>query len=259
MKLGWKKSSGPLNVPEFKTSNTLVSLSAASTGNQHIITEYTPISNQLSLGSCAANSGSDMWEILYGQNHPNDVPQLSRLFLYWNARVYSQDTGKDEGTYIHNAIDSLTKMGVCLESLWPYDVSKVFTQPNQICYKQGDDNTFKNYYQIMSFDNERLDEIELAIRANHPVVFGTQVDQDLMNYTGDPNKVFEFPKNPKGGHAILVTGVRTNAAGKREFLIRNSWGAGWGIGGHAWFSSEYMTNDETSDIFVGTLMPDLLI
>jgi C1A family cysteine protease len=258
MNFGWKKSSGPLNVPEFKVSGTLIKLGAASS-SEHIITEYTPISNQGSIGSCAANAGADMWEILYGLEHPGHFIQLSRLFLYWNARLYTQDTGKDDGTYIHNVMDSLTKMGVCLESTWPYDTSKVFAQPNQIAYKQGDDNTFNNYYQIISYDNDRLGDIESAIRANHPVIFGTQVGQELMDYTGDPNKVFNFPKVSKGGHAMLITGVRTNTQGKKEFYIRNSWGIGWGINGHAWFSSDYIENDDTSDIFVGTLMPDLLV
>lgn len=256
MKFGWKKSSGPLSVPQFKVSNNLVKLASASATDQHIITEHTMISNQGNLGTCAANAGADMWEILYGLENPVNSLQLSRLFLYWNARLYTQDTGKDEGTYIHNVMDSLTKTGVCLEQTWPYDVSKVFAQPNQIAYKQGDDNTFNNYYQITSYDNERLTDIETAIKANHPVIFGTDVGQDLMNYGGE-DKVFNLPKTPKGGHAMLIVGVRRNP--NLEFYIRNSWGANWGIAGHAWFSGSYITADETSDLFVGTRMTDLLL
>lgn len=262
MKYGWIKSTGNLGIQAFSKSSTIVKLGAAAPTNQYIIPEHTPISNQGNIGSCAANSGCDMWEILYGLENPGGVFQLSRLFLYWNARLYTQDTGKDGGTYIHNVMNSLTMTGVCRETTWKYDTTKVFTQPNVIAYKEGDDNTFNTFYQIMSYDDQRLDEIEAAVRANHPVIFGTEVGMDLENYQYGPDQAFNFPKNPVGGHAMLIVGVRVGTSGKREFLIRNSWGNTWGLasyGGHAWFSSEYITADETADIFVGTRMANLLV
>lgn len=256
---GWKKSSGNLNVTPFKVSNTLTSLAAARNyTNQHIILEYTPISNQLDIGSCVANATCDCLEVLKGLEDKNNVTQLSRLFVYWNARLYTKETGKDGGCYIHNAMDSLTTLGVCTESLWPYDVNNVFIQPNQLAYKQGDDNTFNYFYQIISDDDDRVKDIEAAIRANHPVVFGTLVGQELMDYIGE-EKVFNPPLTSKGGHAMLITGVRINSSGKREFYIRNSWGFAWGIQGHCWFSEEYIKWNETSDIFVGTRVDDLLV
>lgn len=261
MKFGWKPSSGNLGIDSFTRSNTIVKLGATTDSNQHIIPEYTPISNQFNIGSCAANAGCDMWEILYGLEDPNNVSQLSRLFLYWNARLYTQDTGKDEGTYIHNVMNSLTKTGVCRESTWPYITSKVFTQPNIIAYKEGDDNTLNTFYQILSWDDERLNDIEAAVRSNHPVIFGTQVGAELQNYVSASDKVFELPKVSVGGHAMLIVGVRINANGKRDFLVRNSWGNTWGLAsypGHAWFSADYIKADETSDIFVGTRMTALL-
>lgn len=261
MKFGWKPSSGNLGIQPFTRSNTLVKLASTNISDQYWIPEHTPVSNQLSLGTCAANSGCDMWEILYGLEDPNNVFQLSRLFLYWNARLYTHDTGKDEGTYIHNVMNSLTKTGVCRESTWPYLESKVFAQPNVISYKEGDDNTFNTFYQITSIDGERLADIEAALRANHPVIFGTDVDADFQNYRMGQDRVFELPSKPVGGHAMLIVGVRTNGP-KKEFLIRNSWGTGWGLAsypGHAWFSQDYIMADETSDIFVGTRMANLLI
>lgn len=262
MKFGWKPSYGNLSVEPFTKSDTIIKLGAVNATNQHIIPEHTPISNQYNIGSCAANAGCDMWEILYGLEDPKNVFQLSRLFLYWNARLYTKDTDKDDGTYIHNVMDSLTKTGVCRESTWPYITSKVFTQPSIMAYKEGDDNSFNTFYQIVRWDDDRLDDIEAAVRANHPVIFGTQVGNELLNYVSGPDKVFELPKTSIGGHAMLITGVRINAMGKREFLIRNSWGESWGLAsypGHAWFSADYIKASETSDIFVGTRMAALLV
>lgn len=256
MKLGWKRSSGDLGIAPLTRTGNLVKLAAASPTDQHIIPEYISVYDQLSLQSCAANAGAGMWGILRGLEDKSANLLLSRLFLYWNARLVTQDTGKDEGTYIHNVMHSLTNMGACLETTWGYDVSKVFAQPSVIAYKQGDDNTFDSFYQILSFDNDRLLDIETAIRANHPVIFGTSVGAELENYTGG-GKVFGPPTTSLGGHAMLIVGVRRNPG--LEFYIRNSWGSHWGEAGHAWFSADYITHDSTADLFVGTKMAGLLL
>lgn len=263
MQYGWKRSQGPLGVPAFTRSSTIIKLGAATPATQYVITERTPISDQLAIEDCVSNAGCDMLEILYGIENPTIVPnQLSRLFLYWNSRLYDQTTDKNVGTYIHNAMNSLTNLGVCRESLWPYDQNKIFAQPPVLCYKEGDDNTLNTFYQIMSSDAERLADIEAAIRADHPVIFGTEIGAELENYDGNPNTVIDVTKAASGGHCMLVVGVRTNTAGNKEFLIRNSWGTGWGLTtypGHAWVTGGFLTSADTSDLFVGTKMANLLV
>jgi len=251
----WLKSVGNTGVTPFTRSSNLIKLGANNALNEHIIPEYTPLSNQLTLGSCVANATCDALEILKGLENPNKIKQLSRLFVYWNSRLYHQDTDKDKGTYIHLAMKSLEVYGVCEESVWPYKVSSVFAQPNILSYKEGNDNTLHSFYQITSWDDERLQDVEAAIRANHPVVFGTQVDS---NFTG--NNIAPVVKRPTGnfvgGHAMIITGVRR--APDLQFYIRNSWGPAWGYNGHCWMSADYISWDETNDLFVGTVMPDLL-
>src|SRR6185436_12838274 len=70
--------------------------------SEHVIPEYTPISDQGVAGSCVANSWCDMYEVLIGLETPNSVPQLSRRFAYWIARYLTGDTGKDDGTYLRS-------------------------------------------------------------------------------------------------------------------------------------------------------------
>jgi|SRR5690606_24384266 len=62
------------------TSNNLVKY--ASNNDEYIIPEYTPISNQKSIGSCVANSIADAFEIMSGLKDPNNVKQFSRMFVY---------------------------------------------------------------------------------------------------------------------------------------------------------------------------------
>lgn len=256
MKLGWKRSSGNLGITPLTRTGMLKQLADQVTGDKHIITEHIPVYDQLDLQSCTANAAAGMWGILRGLEDPNANLLLSRLFMYWNARLYINDTHHDEGAYIHHIMDSMTTLGVCLESVWDYDPKNVFKQPPILAYKQGDDNTFSDFYQITSDQHDRLLDIETAIKANHPVIFGTLVGTELQRYNGG-NKVLGPPSDSLGGHAMLIVGVRRNP--NLEFYVRNSWGDGWGENGHVWFNSDYMMSDDTADLFVGTRMNNLLL
>lgn len=242
----------------FTKSGTLVKLASTTDPNQHLIPEYTPVSDQGQLGTCVANGTADAFEIIKGIENPNNVKQLSRLFLYWNARLYDKDTAHDNGTYVSNAMQSLVDYGICEESSWSYNEGKVFTQPNILAYKEADDNTLKAaaFYKIITSGQGRLSDIEAAVRSNHPVVFGTGIGSDLQDYDGNPATVLSTPKTSLGGHCMVIVGVRRNP--NLQFYIRNSWGPSWGINGHVWFDGSYLANSMTDDLYVPTLMPDLL-
>lgn len=223
----------------------------------YIIPEYTPISNQGNLSSCVGNSTTDALEILQGIENPGGVVQLSRLMTYWIARLLTQDQLHDDGTFIRSAFSQLSRLGVCPEAVWPYNEAKVNVSPPIEAYSIGDSNKVTNFYRISSMGYDRLDDIQKAVCANHPVVFGTGVGEAFMNYTGQG--VLEIPDTIKGRHAIICTGVRVGIDGRREFLIRNSWGMGWGHSGHGWLSEDFMMWDDTQDLWVPTLMPELVL
>ena len=255
---GYRESTGYLGLPVFSAKASKFQKLAAIQPDIHVLPEYTPLSNQGNIGSCVGNAVADAFEILKGLEDRSKVEQVSRLFIYYNARVYTQETNKDSGSHINHALDSMTKLGVCREVIWPYDPSNVLVQPPLEAYREGNDNTFADFYQITSTGDERIADIEAAIRANHPVIFGTRVGTEFRSFSGG-DKVLGIPSDDIGGHAMVITGVRTNSEGKKEFYIRNSWGDAWGNGGHAWFSSEYITWDKTHELFVPTRMIDFLV
>jgi len=153
---------------------------------------------------------------------------------------------------LRKSFDSISRLGICPESSWKYDVNKVYLQPTMNCYKEGNDNTIDSFYRI---DENRSDNIELAIRSNHPVTFGTGVSNEFMNYSG--GVVLKENSKIIGYHAMIVVGVRNN--GRREFLVRNSWGENWGIKGYCWISESFIEWEKTSDIWCPTLMSGLTL
>lgn len=228
----------------------------ASSNDEHKLPEYTPISNQGSLGSCVANATVDALEILMGIQDPNSVVQLSRLFTYYNARNYTNDTDKDEGTYIRNAFQSLRDLGVCSENTWTYDIGKVFTQPSIMAYREANDNKIDSFYRISDTGTKRLEAIIRALNANFPVVFGARVSKQFTESFNLGEHLFNSPDVSIGNHAMIVVGYSLYP--QLKFYIRNSWGSSWGTNGHCWMSSEYLTDIGTQDLWVPILVPNFV-
>lgn len=263
---GFRSLGKQANCPVFKRHNhTIKKLGAVNIGQRHIVSEYTPISNQLQLSSCTANATADQLEILKGLEDPSKVEQVSRLFIYYNTRSAEHDVDQDAGCFLVDVLQSIKALGVCRESIWPYDESQVYTKPTLEAYAEANSNTISEFYQIDNVGSERHQDIVAALNANHPVIFGIEVGQELMEYSGDSATVFGPPTKSVGGHAMIITGYRTNATGQLEFYIRNSWGQDFGMSepetahlgkGHMWFSSAYIDTIASGDLFVPTRMID---
>lgn len=224
---------------------------------ESIIPELTPVSDQLNIGSCVANAWCDAMEILDGLDGTDTVEQLARLLLYYWSRALHQATDRDEGTYPRAAAHQFRKIGTVQEKYFPYTHENVFpTHIGLDLVTMASNNRLTNFYRVTSTGTERLEEIELAIRANHPAVFGAPVSEEFCNYSGD-GTVFTRPDSWVGRHAMIIVGVRRRA-GRFEFLLRNSWGLGWGDAGHVWVDQDYVDWSEFEDIWVGTKMPPLI-
>jgi hypothetical protein len=161
------------------------------------------------------------------------------------------DYDKKTGTYIRLAFDVLHHFGICLEKYWPYDQSKWDQLPSLIAMRKATSRKIKAYYRITETGKDRSPALLKALQANHPIVFGTIIDQAFMGYKG--KGAIGIPTGKTiGGHAMLCVGYDS----QRGFIVKNSWGSSWGDGGFAYFSPEYMDWNKTWDIWVPTLGKD---
>lgn len=253
----WSKKDKPLSLIRTGLVQKAGTWDAAS---DHVIPEFTPISDQGPIGSCVANAWCDMMEILDGLDGKDKVEQLSRLFLYWTARYYTGDTDRDGGTYLRSAATQLNKIGIIEERFFPYEgtADVVFKSPELDLYTMASNNRLPGFYRPESMTPEALlSELELAVRANHPFSFGTPVSKAFTRYGGG-GLIWSPPGDGDevvGSHAMICVGVGYDGA-KRWWLWRNSWGEGWGDGGRVKVSDDYVLACE--DIWIGTKMAELV-
>lgn len=249
---GWLPD--PPKADDWKFTDLKPRLATISSDGEYLIPIRTPVSHQGQLKSCAANATADALEILLGLN--GQVTQLSRLFIYYNARNYHGGTHEDGGTYLRMAFEGIKKLGVCPEDAWKYVPENVNLRPPVRAYHLANDNQVTGFYRITSQGQARADDIEAALRANHPVTFGTQLGPEFLTYRSGEERVFHLPTeqaDQHGRHAMILCGVRRRG-GQRHFYVRNSWGTDWGLGGYVWLDESYIASPKSSDFWVPTVM-----
>lgn len=218
---------------------------------------YATDTNQWSLSACAGNATADSVEILDAIEEEDDAkldgrspvptPQLSRLFVYNMAREAAGEIAKDEGTYIRYCFNVLSTFGICEENVWPYELLKVFTSPTIKAQRRALGHKIHGFYRIKSDEDQRLDDIVAALRARHPVVFGTLIDSAFQANSG--STVIDRPGAVTvGGHAMIVVGYVGGL-----FKVKNSWGSDWRDKGYCLMKPEYLAWEETQDLWVPTL------
>lgn len=197
------------------------------------------IESQSDLGSCTAQAIVGAYELLLRRDYPEQFVELSRLFLYYNAREEEQSVNVDEGVYIRDALKALDHYGVCEERLWPYNTQKFKERPPNECYQNAKKYRVKKYYRLVS----RSDILD-ALSNNHPVVAGLVLYSNFDLIT-ESSPVLSVPLDSDkelGVHAVLFVGYDLE---KELVLVRNSFGPSWGQQGHFWVPFAYLDRDLT--------------
>ncbi len=188
--------------------------------------EDSPIENQGRLGSCTANALAGHLQFLEkvsGQTYKD----VSRLFIYYNERAVEGTVGFDSGAMIRDGIKALAKYGVCLESSWPYDISKFTRKPAAVCYKEGLKHRITSYHRLQT-----LGEMLNCLAEGFPFVFGFTVYESFESLKVAQTGLVPMPKKSErtlGGHAVMAAGYDQK---QKRFIVRNSWGPQWGQAGY---------------------------
>lgn len=204
-----------------------------------------PVYDQGELGSCTANAIGAAFEFeLIRQNPVMDfIP--SRLFIYYNERVIENTVQTDSGAQIRDGMKTVKKQGVCPEDDWPYDTGKFTVKPPRTCYIDAMKHQVVSYTRV----TRKLEQMKGCLADGYPFVFGFSVYDSFESPAVAKTGKVNMPKaNEKllGGHAVMAVGYNDRL---KRFIVRNSWGTGWGIKGYFTMPYDYLTNENLSDDF----------
>jgi C1A family cysteine protease len=208
-------------------------------------TQCPAVYDQGQLGSCTANAIGAAFEFELKRQAQNKDFMPSRLFIYFNERDIEHTVNSDSGAQIRDGIKSVNHLGVCPESMWPYDITKFVDKPTDVCYKNALEHQVLSYQRV----NRTLSQMKGCLADGYPFVLGFTVYESFESEAVAKSGKLNMPKkNEKsiGGHAVLAVGYNDSA---KRFVIRNSWGMNWGLNGYFTMPYDYLLEGNLSDDF----------
>ncbi|MUG93819.1 peptidase C1 [Scytonema sp. UIC 10036] len=191
--------------------------------------------------SCVANAFVGAYEYL-AKRDLGESSDVSRLFVYYNARSLDGSEQEDGGTQMELAIKALTNYGACSEDIWPNDEDLIFQEPESSAYEHA--ANFK--IQEAEFVETDLDLWKHTLAEGYPIAFALNTFESFDDATHNRGRV-PMPKksdnvrSTHGWHAMLCVGYSDK---DRVFIVRNSWGSEWGDRGYCYIPYNYVIHQE---------------
>ncbi len=194
--------------------------------------------DQLHLNSCSANALAAALRFDEIRTGRLDLPEPSRLFIYYNERVLAGCVDRDAPVALRDGYRTIAKLGTCPERLWPYIVRRYKRQPSSACYQSAKRHVAIEYYRI----RRAISHLRSCLATGFPFVVAVGVHKSMMSAAVKKTGVVPMPtrRDPLvGGHAVLAVGYEH---ARRRFIFRNCWGESWGDGGYGYLPYGFIGN-----------------
>jgi C1A family cysteine protease len=204
-----------------------------------------PVYDQGDLGSCTANAIAGVVQFGLLKQRQADVFLPSRLFIYYNERVMEGTEDEDAGAMLRDGIKSVARLGAAHEQLWPYVVERFAMKPTPRVYEDGERHQALLYQRL----THSLPQLKSCLALGFPFVFGFSVYESFESSAVSRTGRVPMPGTSEallGGHAVAAVGYDDRAG---AFVVRNSWGADWGMNGYCTMPYAYLTDPDLSDDF----------
>jgi hypothetical protein len=227
-----------------------------------------PIQDQGMESSCTGQMAKCLCDLAQrAQKGPGGVVPSSALFPYANGRAL--EWGKDAvladfGAYISRVLESLTVMGNVPFFAWGTEAdqdnvrasqtidgeclaARATETPHFALYEEGYQHriSFDSWYRIHEQGEALISEIERIVATKHGVGFGGPVSEAYTRFVSSGVAPIDPSEGQEAGmHAQVIVGYERR---DRLFLLRNSWGKGFGDAGYAWVPYRYMLSPRVGD------------
>ena len=200
--------------------------------------DFTRIKDQGEMGACSAFALVSIFEMILKKNHQPDI-DLSERFVYFNARKAGGAAGLDTGSSLSDIIKTMKEQGVCQENLFPYDPANLSQDPPIEAYN---DALTRKVVCAKTVKKDSHD-IKSAVYEGYPVAVTLRIYNSFDPQNGFihlPNEE-EVQHEKSGVHTMVVCGYNDDA---RLFVVRNSWGVGFGEKGYCYIPYSYFDDED---------------
>lgn len=202
------------------------------------------IYDQGQLGSCTANGIAGAIEFDQRKQGTKEFTP-SRLFIYYNERAMEGTVGQDSGAQIRDGIKSVATLGAPPEADWPYNIQEFAQKPPATAYSDAKQDLVSSYARVA----QNVTQMEGCLADGYPFVFGFTVYESFESQEVSNTGIVPMPSPGEavmGGHCVVAVGYDD---AKRIFIVRNSWGTGWGIKGYCLMPYEYLLTAQLASDF----------
>ncbi len=200
-----------------------------------LFSAFPPVLYQGQTQTCTTHALSTCMRFNFIDDTGIDIP-LSPLQPYFGAGLLENDIS-DDGRQIRDVITVARTLGVCVESMWPLDLTKIQEQPPPDAYANAAFHKVTDAFAV----EINMRAIRTALYVGNPVIIGLKIfkefEQEEVATTGFVPMPGRF-ETEIGAHALVIG--RNNQGWKRQNKLRNSWGADFGDRGDVFMSDEYI-------------------
>lgn len=202
------------------------------------------VGNQGGTGSCVGWGTADgvlRWHFVKA-GKISEKESLSVRYVWMSAKETDAYTARAtsfierDGTWLKAALDVARKFGVVTSAVLPFQNPAGTAE----LYTAGDENTFyalAAQRRIASYFNlgRNLADWRAWIANSGPVLTRLEVDTTWDQAAASHGNLDVYDAaHTRGGHCVALVGYTPG-----RFIVRNSWGGGWGDKGFAYASDKY--------------------
>lgn len=186
-----------------------------------------PIQDQGDCGSCTAFGTIGAWEpnIRIAENNQTDPVKLSERDLFFCSGGTCGAGNTPEATL------NQCEQGICSESCCPYGT--VYSGIDSSCGQGRCTDYVSTQKKLASWAYVTTAAQMKQLLQKGPLASTMTVHQSFFNYVSGVYHNLGANDAIAGGHMIAIVGYDDT---QQAWLLRNSWGTGWGMSGYCWIA-----------------------